>query len=66
MSESLSYELQPVAPVRLTLPNCPGCDAPVEVEGVALNEETTCPHCGVRLLLVRIDGVVMFLRDGWT
>ncbi|MGE0488295.1 MAG: hypothetical protein AB7S38_03665 [Vulcanimicrobiota bacterium] len=65
MSES-SFSLTPREEARLTLPNCPGCDTPLEVAGLGLNEETTCPHCGVVILLVRIDGVRMFLRDGWT
>ncbi len=60
------YQLEPRQPSRLTLPNCPGCDVPLEVEGLAINEESVCPHCGVVLLLVQIDGVKMFLRDGWT
>lgn len=51
---------------RLILPDCPGCDAALSVEGVALNEQVRCPHCNSLLLLVRIDGVVMFLREGWT
>lgn len=63
---SSPYELSPVSGSRLTLPNCPGCDTSLEVEGLDLGEETTCPHCNVVLLLVRIDGVRMFLRDGWT
>ncbi len=54
------------ADVRLTLTDCPGCDATLDIDGMELNEETQCPHCGVSLLLVKIDGVVMFLRDGWT
>lgn len=61
-----SYELTPRRSTRLELLNCPGCDTPVEAEELSLHEETTCPHCGVTLLLVSIDGVVMFLRDGWT
>ncbi|MBI3929685.1 MAG: hypothetical protein HY319_29360 [Armatimonadetes bacterium] len=64
-------ELTPVQPgpaggTRLVLPDCPGCDTPLSVEGLSLHEETRCPHCKVVLLLVRIDGVLMFLRDGWT
>ena len=51
---------------RMTLPECPGCDEPVPLENVALNEQVFCPHCKCVLLLVRIDGVVMFLREGWT
>lgn len=52
--------------IRAVFPECPGCDQPVPTEDVALNEQTVCPHCGVNLLLVRIDGILMFLRDGWT
>ena len=51
---------------RLILPDCPGCDVVLEVEGLELNEQTRCPECNCLLLLVRIDGVVMFLREGWT
>ncbi len=64
MSEGV--ELTPVESSRLELSNCPGCDTQLEISHLALNEETTCPHCGVVILLVRIDGVKMFLRDGWT
>lgn len=52
--------------IRAVLAECPACDRPIEVEGIALNEQTVYPHCGVCVLLVRIDGVLMFLRDGWT
>ena len=51
---------------RLVLPECPGCDAQLTVDGLSLNEQTRCPHCNSLLLLVRIDGVVMFFREGWT
>lgn len=60
------YELTPRSSVRLELLNCPGCDRPVDASELALNEESTCPKCGVTLLLVSIDGVLLFLRDGWT
>lgn len=50
---------------RLILPDCPGCDEGVAVENLAPNELTRCPNCHSTLLLVRIDGVLMFLRDGW-
>lgn len=63
---SQSYELTPRTPGRLDLLNCPGCDTPQNADRLALHEETTCSKCGVTLLLVRIDGVTMFLRDGWT
>lgn len=63
---SNSFELSPRTPSRLELLNCPGCDTPLEGAKLSLHEETACPHCGVTLLLVRIDGVLMFLRDGWT
>lgn len=63
---SQPFELTPRTPSRLELLNCPGCDIPRSAEELALNEETTCDKCGVTLLLVRIDGVLMFLRDGWT
>lgn len=52
--------------VRATFPECPNCDEPVDLSGVALNEQTTCPRCGVNVLLVRIDGIQMLLKDGWT
>jgi uncharacterized paraquat-inducible protein A len=65
MSEP-SFELRPRAETRLELLNCPGCDVSLHGEGLALHEETVCPKCGVTLLLVSIDGVLMFLRDGWT
>lgn len=65
MSES-SYELKPRTATRLELLNCPGCDTELEAQGLALHEETVCPRCKVTLLLVSIDGVLMFLRDGWT
>lgn len=61
-----SYELTPRHSARLQLLNCPGCDRPVDADGLELHEESTCPKCGVTLLLVSIDGVLMFLRDGWT
>lgn len=51
---------------RLVLPDCPGCDVTLNVDAVELNEQTRCPECNCLLLLVRIDGVVMFLREGWT
>lgn len=51
---------------RLILPDCPGCDAALHVENLSLNEQTRCPHCNSLLLLVKIDGVVMFFREGWT
>ncbi|MBN9416700.1 MAG: hypothetical protein J0I12_14740 [Candidatus Eremiobacteraeota bacterium] len=51
---------------RLVLPDCPGCDAALHLESLSLNEQTRCPHCNSLLLLVKIDGVVMFLREGWT
>ena len=51
---------------RLVLPDCPGCDLPLSLEKVELNEQVLCPHCKSLILLVRIDGVVMFLREGWT
>ncbi|MBT9587697.1 hypothetical protein IV102_30440 [bacterium] len=51
---------------RLELPDCPGCDAALRIDGLALNEQTRCPHCNSLLLLVKIDGVVMFFREGWT
>ncbi len=61
-----TFELKPRAQGRLELLNCPGCDKELGAEGLALHEETACPHCKVTLLLVSIDGVLMFLRDGWT
>ncbi|MFA5507420.1 MAG: hypothetical protein WC314_24210 [Vulcanimicrobiota bacterium] len=63
---SQSFELTPRTSSRLELLNCPGCDTPQEAAELGLNEETVCSQCGVTLLLVRIDGVLMFLRDGWT
>lgn len=65
MSEPL-FEFKPRVEVRLELLNCPGCDTPFEANKLALHEETACPKCKVTLLLVSIDGVLMFLRDGWT
>jgi uncharacterized paraquat-inducible protein A len=65
MSEP-SFELRPRAESRLELLNCPGCDSYLGAKGLALHEETVCPKCGVTLLVVSIDGVLMFLRDGWT
>jgi uncharacterized paraquat-inducible protein A len=65
MSEP-SFELKPRAESRLELLNCPGCDTTLEAKVLALHEETSCPRCKVTLLLVSIDGVLMFLRDGWT
>lgn len=61
-------EIQPLSEtgIRATFPECPRCDQPVNLEGVALNEQTVCPHCGSNVLLVRIDGILMLLRDGWT
>lgn len=60
-----SFDLTPRTESRLELLNCPGCDTPLEADHIALHQETTCPYCGVTLLLVRIDGVLMFFRDGW-
>ena len=51
--------------VKALLPECPYCDEPIEAENPKLNDEVTCPHCGSKLLLVELDGVWMFLRDGW-
>lgn len=51
--------------VRGVFPECPSCDEVVDLEGLKVNDETKCPHCGATLLLVRLDGVVMFLKDGW-
>lgn len=65
MSDS-SFDLKPRAVTRLELLNCPGCDLSLEAKGLAVNEESSCPRCKVTLLLVTIDGVLMFLRDGWT
>lgn len=65
MSEPL-FEFKPRVEARLELLNCPGCDTPLEAKEMALHEETACPKCKVTLLLVSIDGVLMFLRDGWT
>jgi uncharacterized paraquat-inducible protein A len=65
MSEP-SYELKARTDSRLELLNCPGCDTPLDARELALHEETSCTKCKVTLLLVRIDGVLMFLRDGWT
>lgn len=62
---SSSFDLVPRSTSRLELLNCPGCDTPQDASVLSLHEETTCPHCHVTLLLVRIDGVLMFLRDGW-
>lgn len=59
-------DMQPRESVRATFPECPRCDTPVELQDVALNEQTTCPHCGANVLLVRIDGILMLLKDGWT
>lgn len=61
-----SFELIPRTSSRLELLNCPGCDTPQDGSSLSLHEETICTKCGVTLLLVRIDGVLMFLRDGWT
>ncbi len=61
-----TFELKPRTDSRLELLNCPGCDTELEAKDLALHEETQCPRCKVTLLLVRIDGVLMFLRDGWT
>lgn len=66
MTRPDSFELTPRSSSRLELLNCPGCDRTLDGEKLGLNEETTCSHCGVTLLLVKIDGVLMFLRDGWT
>ena len=65
MSDPL-FELKPRVETRLELLNCPGCDTPLAAKELALHEETSCPKCKVTLLLVSIDGVLMFLRDGWT
>ena len=62
-------DIKPVADdptIRLALPDCPGCDEPVSLEGLRLNEQVFCPNCKSLLLLVRIDGVAMFLLEGWT
>lgn len=57
--------MSPRTLARLTLSDCPGCDEELSLDGLAPNEVTKCPHCNSTLLLVRIDGVLMFLRDGW-
>ena len=31
--------------VRAAFPECPACDEPVDFSNLALNEQTTCPHC---------------------
>jgi len=61
-----SFQLIPRTHSRLELLNCPGCDTTQDGSALALHEETVCDRCGVTLLLVKIDGVLMFLRDGWT
>lgn len=66
MSSEPTFQLHPRVETRLELLNCPGCDSSLTAAGLALHEETVCPKCHVTLLLVSIDGVVMFLRDGWT
>ena len=52
--------------VRAAFPECPSCDEPVDLASLAVNEQTTCPHCGACVLLVRLDGILMLLRDGWS
>lgn len=64
MSES-TYEICPRFESRLELLNCPGCDLEIDAASISLHEETLCSNCGVTLLLVKIDGVLMFFRDGW-
>ena len=51
--------------VKALLPECPYCDEVIEVEEPALNKEMVCPHCGSKLLLVSLDGVWLYLREGW-
>ena len=50
---------------RAIFPECPYCDEEVSTESLAVNEEIACPHCGAKLLPVRIDGILLFIKDGW-
>ncbi len=52
--------------IRAAFPECPACDEPVDLGRLAINEQTTCPRCGACVLLVRLDGILMLLRDGWS
>jgi uncharacterized paraquat-inducible protein A len=61
---STSPEADPT--IRLVLADCPGCDEVIPMDNLQLNEQLFCPHCKSLLLLVRIDGVAMFLLEGWT
>ena len=50
---------------QVLLPECPYCDEVVENGDPQLNQEITCPHCGSQLLLVSLDGIWLYLREGW-
>ena len=51
--------------VKALLPECPYCDEVIEVENAELNMELVCPHCGSKVKLVSLDGVWLFMREGW-
>ncbi|MDO5296962.1 MAG: hypothetical protein Q4F00_10120 [bacterium] len=50
---------------KALLPECPYCDEVVDNETPQLNQEIICSHCGSRLLLVCLDGIWLYLREGW-
>ncbi len=50
---------------KALLPECPYCDEVVDNDNPKLEQEITCPHCGAKLLLVSLDGIWLYLREGW-
>ena len=48
------------------LASCPVCNELNDYSAIKFNDQMNCKACGTVILLARIDGIVLFLRHGWT
>jgi hypothetical protein len=48
------------------LASCPVCSELNSYVDVGFNDWTHCKACKTAMVLVKIDGIIFFLRNGWT
>lgn len=48
------------------LASCPVCSHLNSHANLQFNDWTRCTRCDTAMVIVKIDNIVMFMRNGWT
>lgn len=62
MAAQLSHEEM----LARKLASCPVCNELNDYSAMKFNDWAHCKACNTPMVLVKIDGIILFLRHGWT